>query len=67
MAGGLAHINQCTVSLDSLKSVPEAQGRVIARHVNGVVPGGSQQGQRGSPRWAWQVSWEPRVTLDPGL
>eukprot|EP00959_Pyramimonas_sp_CCMP1952_P369925 7747724-Pyramimonas_sp.AAC.1 len=40
MAGGLSHINQCTISLEGLKSVPEAQGRVIARHVNGVVPGG---------------------------
>eukprot|EP00959_Pyramimonas_sp_CCMP1952_P290127 6068339-Pyramimonas_sp.AAC.1 len=40
MAGGLSHINQCIVSLDGLQSVPEAQGRVIDRRVNGVVPGG---------------------------
>eukprot|EP00959_Pyramimonas_sp_CCMP1952_P319631 6688150-Pyramimonas_sp.AAC.1 len=56
MAGGRSHINQCTVSLEGLKSVPEEQGRVIARHVNGVVPGGCQQGQRGPPGGAWLVS-----------
>ena len=40
LVGGRRHINQMTVSLHLLGKLKQAAGRIIARHVQAVVPGG---------------------------